>query len=188
MTRPVRKPVPERPVPERGEPPQRGPGVATLRNFLHFLGQSGSVTYAAARAGIERRTLYRRRAADEAFAARWDEALQLGIDRLQDNAMQRALNGTERPLFRNGRRVGSMQQYDNKLLQFLLRAHRPEVYADRKQSAVPPLPFDLAKRLAASAPRLEAHLAERRAEERAARETQREQRQHPEKKHGKGQK
>lgn len=164
MARPARKPVPE-PVPEAEEPPQRGPSAAVLRNFLHLLAQSGSVTFAAWKAGIERRTLYRRRANNEAFAAEWDEALQLGIDRLQDNAMQRALHGTERPLYRNGKQVGSTQQYDNKLLQFLLRAHRPEVYGARQQSAAPPLPFDLAQRLAASAPRLEAHRAERRAEE-----------------------
>ncbi len=150
MARPARTPVPE-------EPPQRGLSELVLKNFLRFLGLSGSVTYASARAGIERRTLYRRKATDEAFAAEWDESLQLGIDRLQDNAMQRALHGTERPLYRNGKQIGSTQQYDNKLLQFLLRAHRPEVYGARQQSAAPPLPFDLAQRLAASAPRAEAY-------------------------------
>lgn len=155
--RPVRKPVPE-PAPEEEEGlPQRGPSAASLRSFLHYLARSGSVTFAATRACLERRTLYRRRASDEAFAAGWDEALQLGIDRLQDDAMQRALHGTERTVYRNGKQVGSTQQYDNKLLQFLLRAHRPEVYADKKQSAAPPLPFDLAQRLAASAPRADAY-------------------------------
>jgi hypothetical protein len=180
--RPARNPV--SPAPE----PQRGPSATSLKSFLHFLSRSGSVTFAAQQSKLDRRTVYRLKANDEAFAAQWDEALNLGIDRLQDDAMQRALNGTERHLWRNGRQVGSVLQYDNKLLQFLLRAHRPEIYSEKRQSAVPPLPFDLAKRLAASAPRLEAHLAERRAEERAARETQREQHQHPEKKHGKGQK
>lgn len=79
--------------------------------------------------------------------------------------MNRALNGTPKPVWRNGRQVGSVQQFDNRLLQFLLEAHRPDLYGDRKQSTLPPLPFDLAQRLAASAPRLEAHRAERRAEE-----------------------
>jgi hypothetical protein len=147
------------------EPPHRGPSSTSLNTFLHHLGRSGSVTFAAEQTGLERRTLYRRRNNDEAFAAQWDEALNLGIDRLQDDAMRRALDGTERPVWRNGKQVGSVQLYDNKLLQFLLRAHRPEVYADKKQSAVPPLPFDLAQRLAASAPRLDAHRAERAKEE-----------------------
>ncbi len=157
MTRPVRSPAPEPAPPLDRESPQRGLGELVLKNFLRFLSLSGSVTYAAFKAGIERRTLYRRKANDEAFAAEWDEALQLGIDRLQDHAMQRALHGTERTVYRNGKQIGSTQQYDNKLLQFLLRAHRPEIYGARQQSAAPPLPFDLAQRLAASAPRADAY-------------------------------
>lgn len=161
MRRPVRNPAP---VPEP-EGPQRGLDEASLKNFLHYLAFSGSVTYASGRAGIERRTLYRRKADDEAFAAQWEEALQLGIDRLQDDAMRRALHGTERAVFRNGQRVGSVQQYDNRLLQFLLKAHRPEVYSERGKSAPPPLPFDLAQRLAAAAPRADAYDKAKQAED-----------------------
>ena len=150
------------------EPLQRGVSFSSLKTFLHFLSRSGSVSYAAEQARVERRTLYRRRANDEHFAAQWDEALNLGIDRLQDDAMKRALGAAERAVWRNGKQVGSVQQYDNKLLQFLLRAHRPEIYGEKKQS-MPPLSFDLAKRLAASAPRLEARRKERQAEEAAER-------------------
>jgi hypothetical protein len=136
-----------------------------INTFLHHLGRTGSITFAAARAGLPRRPLYKRRAADEVFAARWDEALQLGIERLQDDAMRRALHGTERAVFRNGQRVGSVQQYDNRLLQFLLKAHRPEVYSERGKSAPPPLPFDLAQRLAAAAPRADAYDKAKQAED-----------------------
>ncbi|MDP2332844.1 MAG: hypothetical protein Q8M19_19325 [Reyranella sp.] len=145
------------PVSPALEPPQRGPSATSLKSFLHFLSRSGSVTFAALQSRLDRRTVYRLRANDGQFAAQWDEALNLGIDRLQDDAMQRALNGTERHLWRNGKQVGSVLQYDNKLLQFLLRAHRPEIYSEKRQSAVPPLPFDLAQRLAASAPRADAY-------------------------------
>ena len=97
-----------------------------LNPFLPPLGRTGSIPPVAARAGLPRRQLYKRRAAAEAFAARWDEALQLGIDRLQDDAMRRALHGTPRGVFRNGQQVGSVQQFDNRLLQFLLKARRRE--------------------------------------------------------------
>ncbi|MBX9943780.1 MAG: hypothetical protein K2Y40_06845 [Reyranella sp.] len=136
-----------------------------INTFLHHLGRTGSVTLAAARAGLPRRALYKRRDADAAFAARWDEALQLGIDRLQDDAMRRALHGTARGVFRNGRQVGSVQQYDNRLLQFLLKAHRPETYGERGKAASSPLPFDLAQRLAAAAPRADAYDKAKQAEE-----------------------
>jgi hypothetical protein len=129
-----------------------------INSFLYHLGLSGSVSFAATRSGLDRRALYRRRDDDEAFAARWDEALNLGVERLQDDAMRRALEGTPRPVWRNGKQVGSVRQFDNGLLRFLLKAHRPETYSDRaKAGGASPLPFDLAQRLAAAATRADAH-------------------------------
>jgi hypothetical protein len=160
MPRPKTRPAPAAvPAPEAMPEPKRRarPHTKTLEAFLTHLAAKGSVTYAANRSGIDRRVLYRLKAADEAFGARWDEALQL--------AMRRALEGTAQPVWRGGKQVGSVMQFDNRLLQFLLKAHRPETYGDRSRAGAPPLPFDLAKRLAAAQPRLEAHRAERRKEE-----------------------
>ncbi len=149
------------PRPKRRRPRTSAPApdltLKKLNTFLLHLGRTGSVTFAAARASLPRRALYKHRAADEAFAGYWDEALNLGVERLQDDAMRRALEGTARAVFRNGKQVGSVQQFDNRLLQFLLKAHRPETYGERGKSGPSPLPFDLAKRLAAAAPRADAH-------------------------------
>jgi len=144
------------------KPESRGPGRAPLpavkvNAFFHHLGRTGSVTVAANRAQLRRTTLYQRRQEDDAFAERWARALDLGVERLQDNAMNRALNGTPKPVWRNGQQVGSVQQFDNRLLQFLLKAHRPDLYGDRGHAAAPGLPFDLVKRMAAA----EVRLAER---------------------------
>lgn len=147
----------------RTPPPDLTP--QKLNTFLLHLGRTGSVTFAAARASLPRRALYKRRAADEAFAGHWEEALQLGVDRLQDDAMRRALQGTARAVFRNGLQVGSVQQFDNRLLQFLLKAHRPETYSERAKAAASPLPFDLAQRLAAARPRADAYDKAKQAEE-----------------------
>jgi len=136
-----------------------------LDDFFHQLGRTGSVTTAAERSGLRRATLYKLRATDEAIATRWQRALDLGVERLQDDAMRRALDGVERPVWRNGEQVGTVQQYDNRLLQFLLKSHRPEIYGDRRTAGPPPLPFDLAKRLAAGQRRLDAYESRRRAEE-----------------------
>lgn len=136
-----------------------------LDDFFHHLGRTGSVTTAAERSGLRRAALYRLRAADESIATRWQRALDLGVDRLQDDAMRRALDGVERPVWRNGEQVGTVQQYDNRLLQFLLKSHRPEIYGDRRTSGPPPLPVDLARRLAAGQRRVDAYQSRRRAEE-----------------------
>ena len=143
------------------KPESRGPGRAPLpaakvNAFFHHLGRTGSVTIAAQRAQLRRSTLYQMRKDDEAFAERWAQALDLGVERLQDNAMNRAMNGTSRPVWRNGRQVGSVQQFDNRLLQFLLRAHKPQLYADRGKPAAAPLPFDLVKRVQAAEARMNA--------------------------------
>jgi len=137
------------------------PTPTKLNAFLHHLGRTGSVTLAAARAGLRRSTLYKLKADDAAFAGRWAEAVDLGVERLQDDAMRRALHGTERAIFRNGQQVGTVRQYDNRLLQFLLRAHRPEIYADKGRAAAASLPFDLVKRTAEAEKRAEAHRQER---------------------------
>ena len=141
------------------KPESRGPGRAPMpavrvNAFFHHLGRTGSVTVAANRAQLRRSTLYERRQNDEEFAERWARALDLGVERLQDNAMNRAMNGTPRPVWRNGQEVGSVRQFDNRLLQFLLKAHRPDLYGDRGKAAAPALPFDLVKRMAAAEERL----------------------------------
>ncbi len=138
-------------------PESRGPGRAPMPKvdaFFHHLGRTGSVTVAADRAQLRRSSLYQRRQDDEEFAERWARALDLGVERLQDNAMNRAMNGTEKPVWRNGRQVGAIRQFDNRLLQFLLKAHRPDLYGDRGHAAAPGLPFDLVKRMAAAEERL----------------------------------
>lgn len=114
------------------KPESRGPGRAPMPKvkvdaFFHHLGRTGSVTVAADRAQLRRSSLYQRRQDDEEFAERWAKALDLGVERLQDNAMNRAMNGTEKPVWRNGRQVGAIRQFDNRLLQFL-RTLRPEVH------------------------------------------------------------
>ncbi len=141
------------------KPESRGPGRARMpavkvNAFFYPLGRTGSVTVAAQRAQLRRTTLYQRRQDDEAFAERWARALDLGVERLQDNVLNRAMNGSEKPVWRNGQKIGSVQQFDNRLLQFLPRAHRPDLYGDRGPAAAPALPFDLVKRMAAAEERL----------------------------------
>ncbi|MEI7876271.1 MAG: hypothetical protein WCK95_29460, partial [Alphaproteobacteria bacterium] len=74
-------PVPAR---KRGRP---SASQAYVDAFLAELAETGAVAIAAERAGLHRSTLYALRQRDNEFAARWDAALQLGLDRLQDYAV-----------------------------------------------------------------------------------------------------
>ena len=137
---------------------------ARLADFLRVLGETASVSTACDRTGLRRSTVYQLRNADPAFAERWAAAIDLGVEQLEDSAMKRAIVGVERPVWRGGEQVGTVTHYDNRLLQFLLKAHRPEVY-DRARGGegAAALPFDLVKRLAAADKRMEKYRAEQKA-------------------------
>ena len=134
-----------------------------LDMFLAELSECASVSMAAAHCGINRTSLYRERERSKRFAAKWDKACDLGVERLQDDAMNRALQGEARPVYRNGEKIGDFQRHDTSLLKFLLQSHRPQVYGARRDAPAPALPFDLVKRVAAAEKRAKEHLAEKRA-------------------------
>jgi hypothetical protein len=105
--------------------------------FLDALERCGNVTQAAVAAGVDRRLMYRTRAADPEFAAKWDEAVELGADALEDEARRRAHDGVEEPLTcarglildDYGQPV-TVRKYSDTLLIFLLKGARPEKYRD----------------------------------------------------------
>ena len=104
------------------------PAMKKLVTFLGHLGRTGSVVFAAERAGLSRNTVYRRRRTDPVFAEGWANAIQVAVDRLHDEALQRALHGYGRPAIRRVRRPRRVSAYDDGLLIRLLRLHWPETY------------------------------------------------------------
>ena len=66
----------------------------------------------------------------EDFAAQWDEALEEGTDLLEAEARRRAVTGINKPVFYKGEVVGSIPKYSDRLLIFLLKAHRPQMFGD----------------------------------------------------------
>ncbi len=71
------------------------------------------MSLAAERTGIGRNTVYLRRKVDPSFALGWRNAVEMAAEALRDAAITHALDG------------------DIRLLMFLLRAVRPEVYGRR---------------------------------------------------------
>jgi hypothetical protein len=94
------------------------------------------VSLACRAAGVGRATVYRLRDGDEKFAAAWDEAAEDGTVLLKLECRRRAVEGVDRPVFYKGQQVGTVKEYSDRLLIFLLKAARPEKYRDN---------FDLAK-------------------------------------------
>ena len=106
--------------------------------FLAELAARGNVSDAAAAAGVPRQTVYDWRAADPAFAAAWDAALDQAADTMEREAFRRAVEGVEEPVY--GRvakdsdgEIGRITKYSDTLLIFLLKGARPEKYRERQQ-------------------------------------------------------
>ncbi|RYD44727.1 MAG: hypothetical protein EOP63_04730, partial [Sphingomonadales bacterium] len=104
------------------------------RAFIEALADSGSVTTAALCVGMSESSAYRLRRAPgaEAFDRAWGAAIDAASKKLLDAAFERALVGTDEPVFdREGNRVGRRLRQSDRLLMFLIRAYGP----DRFQSA-----------------------------------------------------
>ena len=100
------------------------------RLFLQTLAVTGNVTASCAAAGWARKTSYHHKEVDPEFRALWEEALEVSIDLLETQARSLAVNGVDEPVYQNGVLVGHKRRYSEKMLEILLKAHRPEKYRD----------------------------------------------------------
>lgn len=134
--RSVRLPVPAGELPPFTPVPrqyQRHDGWTPERQraFIEALADTGSVAAAARAVDMSSEGAYhlRRQPGAQEFRAAWEAALALGIQRIEDVAMDRALNGTEEPVYSYGKLIGTRIKRNDGLLMFLLRNRAPERFA-----------------------------------------------------------
>jgi hypothetical protein len=87
--------------------------------FLAALENTGSVTAAAEAAHMGRSMVYHHKRHDAAFSKLWDESLDIAADTLEDEARQRAFDGSD------------------VLLMFLLKGIRPQKWRESR-ATIPP--------------------------------------------------
>jgi hypothetical protein len=97
--------------------------------FLEALRNGLSVAYASKTAGVDRAYAYRKRKVDLKFCEEWDQAVEAGTDRLEDEAFKRAVVGHEKKYYDKEGNV-TRTEYDKSdvLLMFLLNGRRPEKF------------------------------------------------------------
>jgi len=93
-------------------------------DFIETLTESCNVKYSAEQAGVAVSTVYRRRAADATFRARWDQAISVGYSQLEMMMLERALHGVEKPAPARTGSEGVMRHYDDRTALALLKQHR----------------------------------------------------------------
>ena len=101
--------------------------------FIEHFRETGNITASAAAAGIDRRTYYARLKANRTFAAAVEDAREEAIDRLEEAARLRAVDGVDEPVYQKGKLCGYVRRYSDALLSLLLRANRPDKYRERQQ-------------------------------------------------------
>lgn len=101
--------------------------------FLETLADTCNVRDSCKAAGIARNSVYLWRKADAKFAKEWEEALDLGADALEDEAVRRGRDGVDEPVFYKGEMCGTVRKYSDTLLIFLLKGARPKKYGEHKQ-------------------------------------------------------
>jgi len=123
---PAFTPVPRQYARHDGWTPER------QRAFIEALADTGSVDAACKAVDMAQRGAYylRRQPGAESFRAAWTAAVDLGVQRLEDAAMERALHGVEEQHFAQGELVRTRRRYNDRLLMFMLRSRAPERFAE----------------------------------------------------------
>ena len=113
-------------------------------DFVEALSETACVVEACRIVGMSTVSAYalRRRPRAHHFREAWDAALDMGVHRLEQAALGRALNGVPRPVFYKGEQVGEWREYDERLTMFLLRYRRPARFGPALDHPAPPVPID----------------------------------------------
>jgi hypothetical protein len=105
--------------------------------FLELLIGGSSQHRAASQLGIPRLLVVREAQLDEQFAKDLELALEARVDAIEELAIEFATQGTEKGVYHMGVLVDTERQYGpHALLQFLLKANRPEKYKERTEQTL----------------------------------------------------
>lgn len=91
----------------------------------------GMVTEACEMMGLARQTVYNERQRNEDFALAWADVEERTTERMEAEAYRRAVHGVTTPMVSAGKHVTDVQCYSDRLLEFMLKARRPDKYRDR---------------------------------------------------------
>lgn len=98
--------------------------------FLTFLAKFGLRMRAAQYAGVSYATACNHKNADKDFAAAWNEAAELFTEGLENEALKRAIDGWDEPVYQKGELVGTIHRYSERMMEILLKANLPQKYRE----------------------------------------------------------
>jgi len=119
---------------------RRKPQLRTLlgkAGFLQLYAQHGNISRACQQITINRATVYEWLEDDAEFKALYDLASDDASDALEYEARRRGVEGTLKPVYQMGKRVGTIREFSDSLLITLLKGKRPEVFRERFEHSGP---------------------------------------------------
>jgi hypothetical protein len=107
--------------------------------FLAAYAQSGDVSDASRAAGISRRIHYLWLRGDAEYSDAFDEAKDEAVEALVREALRRAVQGFDEPVFHQGVQCGTVRKYSDTLLIFLMKGADPKRFVRFDRPAAPTL-------------------------------------------------
>jgi len=122
-----------RKVPESTPKLARTPRSAARKAaFLEAFARLGTIVAAAEAVGV-RPEAHKKWLRNPVYAERFEEAKARFAQRLEREAIRRAVEGYEEPVFHDGKQVGTRLRYSDRLMELLLKAHLPDKYRERQE-------------------------------------------------------
>lgn len=101
------------------------------RAFLLAYAECGNITEASQLCDISRQRHYDWMRKDPEYPALFKAAHEQFCDKLEKEIYRRAVRGTNRPVFYQGRQVGKIREYSDTLLIFRAKGEMPDKYRER---------------------------------------------------------
>jgi len=101
------------------------------RAYLLALSRTGVILRACKAAEISHALPWVWRQDDEVFVLLEQQARKLGAEVLVQEAYRRAVEGIDKPIYYEGKRVDTLREYSDTLLIFLMKGALPDIYRER---------------------------------------------------------
>ena len=104
--------------------------------FLTAFAKSGVVLRACEDVGVPRRTVYGWLHTDPTFTELYRTAELESIEVLEKEMLRRGVEGYDKPVYQQGKKVGVVREYSDTLLIFALKARAPDRYRENRHVTV----------------------------------------------------
>jgi hypothetical protein len=106
------------------------------KTFLAAFAETGNISAASRLSGVDRKNHYDWMKDDPDYPTMFIDADKQAAEALETEARRRAVQGTNKPVFYKGEECGTVKEYSDTLLIFLMKGAMPDKYSERFQGTM----------------------------------------------------